>query len=157
MVMEFQGILGKICQVYGDDEEERKDLFQEILIQLWKSYPSFRGEAKFSTWMYQVAFNVAIQFLRKRKRRPDTEELTYEHIDRHTQTPGEDPMEEKKGKLKLAISLLCDTDKAIILLYLEERSLEEISEILGITPNHASVKIHRIKSKLKKLLTGLQV
>ena len=75
-VMESQGIVHKICSIYCDDKEQRKDLFQEILIQLWKSYSSFRGEAKFSSWMYQVALNVAIQHLRKSKKRPDKVKLS---------------------------------------------------------------------------------
>ena len=150
--MKSQGILHKICRMYCDDDEDRKDLFQEIMIHLWKSYPSFRGEAKFSTWMYQVSFNVAIQHLRMRKRRPQHEAIEAQHVPHEEPITGPSDLEIKKQELDKAIRKLNPVDAAIILLYLEEKSQVEIGEIIGITANHVGVKVSRIKLKLKKLL-----
>ena len=150
--MESQGILYKICRTYCDSEEDRKDLFQEILIQLWRSYPSFRGDAKFTTWMYQVGFNVAIQHLRIRKRRPHHESLNAQHAD-HVEHPiDSNDIEIKIMELDKAIRQLNPIDAAIILLYLEEKSQVEIAEIMGIKPNNVGVKVSRIKAKLKAFL-----
>jgi RNA polymerase sigma-70 factor (ECF subfamily) len=138
--------------MYCDGEEDRKDLFQEMMIQLWRSYPSFRGDAKFSTWMYQVGFNVAIQHLRMRKRRPQHETFQAQHVQSVEPVIGPGDQEIKQTKLDNAIRQLNPVDTAIILLYLEEKSQVEIGEIMGITSNHVGVKVSRIKSKLKKLL-----
>ena len=80
IITENQGIIHKVCSVYCDSEEDRRDLFQEILTQLWKSYPSFRQEAKFTTWMYRVALNTAITSFKKTKRQPDQSGLTIENV-----------------------------------------------------------------------------
>lgn len=150
--MNSQGIVHKICQVYGDHEDERKDLFQEILVQLWRSYPSFRGEARFTTWMYQVAFNVAIQHLRKRnggriqKALPRSTRIAKYKVQAKIRWKTEKKVSEKPS------DSLKTQRKQIILLHLEEKSHAEIAEIIGITENHVGVKINRIKSKLKKIL-----
>ena len=149
-MLESQGIVHKICRIYCDDEEQRKDLFQEILIQLWKSYSSFRGEAKFSSWMYRVALNVAIQHLRKTKKMPDDVKLSSE-------LQLADPVDidhdgEKMQLLRDAIAELKDVEKAIIMLYLEDKGNEEIAQIIGISQNYVRVKMNRIRAKLKKTL-----
>ena len=151
-VMESQGIVHKICSIYCDDKEQRKDLFQEILIQLWKSYSSFRGEAKFSSWMYQVALNVAIQHLRKSKKRPDKVKLSQELHQLTEPATNNDSLEEKTELLYYAIRQLNDVEKAIIMLHLEEKSNQEIAQITGISQNYVRVKMNRIKSALKKTL-----
>jgi len=149
--MDAQGIIHKVCGLYCEDEEERKDLFQEILINLWKSYPSFRGESKFSTWMYRVSLNVAIQRLRKvNKTKEDaTQPLDFDKI----VNPTEESLPE--GELQLmhaAIDQLNDVEKAIVMLYLEEKGNEEIAEIMGISQNYVRVKMTRIREKLKKIV-----
>ncbi len=145
-----QGIIHKICHMYCDIEEDRKDLFQEILIQLWQSYPSFRGEAKFTTWMYRIALNVAIQHLRKVKKIDSIVESYNSSGDLRTvELPD---MDYKYRTLYLAIGQLSRVEKAIMMLYLEERSNEEIASIVGITQNHVRVKMNRIKKKLKRIL-----
>jgi RNA polymerase sigma-70 factor (ECF subfamily) len=143
-----QGIIHKVCSFYCNSEDDRKDLFQEIVAQLWKSFPSFRSESKFSTWMYRVALNTAITTFKKTKRRPDQNNLTYENL----QLPDESfdqETEENIRLLHLAIARLTGIEKSIILLFLENNSYEEIAEITGITQNYVRVKMNRIKKKLK--------
>ena len=148
---ESQGIVHKVCGMYCDNEEERKDLFQEILIHLWKSYPSFKGEAKFSTWMYRVAFNIAIQQLRKEKKKREDHVLP-EQLDQFSNEYEEDELSEERKMLKIAIMQLNEVEKAIIMLYLEDRDNEDIADIIGISQNNVRVKMTRIRNKLKDIV-----
>lgn len=141
----------KVCRMYCDEEEERKDLFQEILIHLWKSYPTFKGDAKFSTWMYRVAFNVAIQRLRKEKKKKEDAVLP-ERLDQFSHESEGEELGEEKRMLRLAIRQLNEIEKAIVMLYLEERDAEDIAEIIGISQNNVRVKMTRIRNKLKDLV-----
>lgn len=141
----------KVCRMYCDEEEERKDLFQEIVIHLWKSYPSFKGDAKFSTWMYRVAFNIAIQHLRKEKKKKEDTVLPERFDQLSNELEGEELVEEKKA-LRFAINQLNEIEKAIVMLYLEERDNEDIAEIIGISQNNVRVKMTRIRNKLKELV-----
>ena len=150
-VTESQAIIHKISRIYCKDEENRKDLFQEILIQLWKSYPTFRGEAKFSTWMYRVGLNVAIQYFRKNKKKPDKAEFS-KSFHNLPELKNDDEHEDEIALLHHAISKLNDVEKAIVMLYLENKNYEEIAEIVGITQNYVRVKMNRIRLKLKKIL-----
>lgn len=151
MVTESQGIIHKVCNIYCDDREHRKDLFQEILIQLWKSFGSFKGEAKFSTWMYRVSLNVALQYVRKERKKPSQMQLSDE-VRNLSDTIQDDHYEEDLKQLYTAISQLNDIEKAIIMLYLEDRDNEEIAEIIGISQNYVRVRMNRSKEKLKKIL-----
>lgn len=150
-VMGAQGIVHKICGMYCDDEEDRRDLFQEILINLWKSYPSFRGESKFSTWMYRVSLNVAMQRLRKTDKRKEDATLPVDFdVIAH---PRKESLPEKELQMMyVAINRLSDVEKAIVMLYLEEKGNEEIAEIMGISQNYVRVKMTRIREKLKKMV-----
>jgi len=151
IIKKNQGIIHKVCNIYCDREEDRNDLFQEIIAQLWKSFPTFRRESKFSTWMYRVALNTAITSFKKTKRRPDQNRLTYENF----QIEDEDYNTETEENIKLlhkAVAKLTGVEKSIILLYLENKKYEEIAEITGITQNYVRVKMNRIKKKLKKLM-----
>jgi len=143
-----QGIIHKVCGFYCDSEDDRDDLFQEIVAQLWKSFPSFRNESKFSTWMYRVALNTAITTFKKTKKRPDQHKLTFENF----QMAEESPDLETEEQIKLlheAVAQLTGIEKSIILLFLENKKYEEIAEITGITQNYVRVKMNRIKAKLK--------
>jgi RNA polymerase sigma-70 factor (ECF subfamily) len=150
-VIDAQGVIHKVCAMYCDNVEDREDLFQEILINLWKSYSSFRGDSKFSTWMYRVSLNVAMQRLRKANKKKedvslpvDFDEIAY---------PPEEPLPEKELKMMhAAINQLSDVEKAIVMLYLEEKGNEEIAEIMGISQNYVRVKMTRIRKKLKKMV-----
>jgi RNA polymerase sigma factor (sigma-70 family) len=151
IITENQGIIHKVCSIYCDLEEDRRDLFQEILVQLWKSYPSFRSESKFSTWMYRVALNTAITSFKKDKRQPDKTGVSYENLQLAEElydTGAEDQIK----MLNQAVSQLTGIEKSIILLFLEDKKYEEIAEITGITQNYVRVKMNRIKKKLKLLM-----
>jgi RNA polymerase sigma-70 factor (ECF subfamily) len=150
LVHEHRALLYKVCNLYCSSVQDRQDLFQEIVIQLWRSYPRFRGEAKFSTWLYRIALNTAISDLRRQKRRPfpaDPEHLPAELQDIYD---GQEK-EQQLQQLYAAIGQLTEVEKALVMLYLEDRSYEEMEEILGINQNNLRVKMNRIKEKLRKL------
>jgi len=151
IITENQGIIHKVCSIYCDLEEDRRDLFQEILVQLWKSYPSFRSESKFSTWMYRVALNTAITSFKKDKRQPDKSGISYENL-QLAEEMYDTRTEEQIKILNQAVSQLTGIEKSIILLFLEDKKYEEIAEITGITQNYVRVKMNRIKKKLKLLM-----
>lgn len=151
IIAENQGIIHKVCSIYCDMEEDRRDLFQEILVQLWKSYPSFRYESKFSTWMYRVALNTAITSFKKDKRQPDKSGISYENL-QLAEELYDTRTEEQIRVLNQAVSQLTGIEKSIILLFLEDKKYEEIAEITGITQNYVRVKMNRIKKKLKLLM-----
>ena len=140
-----------MCNIYCDDQEDRNDLFQEIVAQLWKSFPSFREESKFSTWMYRVALNTAITTFKKAKRRPDQNRLTFENFQVKDENYNTETEEEIKN-LHRAVAQLTGVEKSIVLLFLENKKYEEIAEITGITQNYVRVKMNRIKKKLKKFM-----
>ncbi|MHA2181984.1 MAG: RNA polymerase sigma factor [Promethearchaeota archaeon] len=152
-IEENQDIIHKICCLYAVNNDDRKDLSQEITCQLWKSYKSFRGDSKFTTWMYKVALNTALLNLRRHRIRVRTESLK-EH---HTYIPAETDEKEKYGQINSlykAISQLGKLDRAIIMLFLEQLSYKEISEVIGISKSNVSVRLARVKKKLKELLSG---
>ncbi len=146
-----QGIIHKICRAYTKGEAQHKDLFQEISIQLFKAYPKFRGESKFSTWMYRVAINTAISLYRKKKRQIKTSEI-FDNL-KELEYKGYDDTKDKQVELLYqAIGSLNDIDKALVLMYLEDKPYTEISQVLGISEVNARVKMNRAKTKLKNIL-----
>jgi RNA polymerase sigma-70 factor (ECF subfamily) len=150
-LQENQNIVHKICRLYTNNGDAHNDLFQEITIQLWKAYPKFRGDSKFSTWMYRVALNTAITLYRKSKRSIITQD--YENVS--FKISAEDYDDEVEEQLKLmysAVRNLNDIDKALVFLYLEDKNYKEISQTLGITEVNARVKMNRIKDKLRIIL-----
>lgn len=150
LINENQGLIHKVCFMYENDPEVRNDLFQEIVLQLWKSFPSFRGESKITTWMYRIALNTAISGLRKQSRQVKTEDLNDLHLN-ITDSSGSDH-EEKFQKLQWAIRQLTEIERAMIMMALEEISYDEIAETIGITQNNVRVRMNRIREKLKKLM-----
>ncbi|NJW52812.1 RNA polymerase sigma factor [Salinimicrobium oceani] len=146
-----QNIVHKICRMYTNDRESHNDLFQEITIQLWKAYPKFRGDAKFSTWMYRVALNTAITLYRKSKkdiRTQDYDEVSFKiKADVYN-----DEIEQQLMLMYKAVKELNDIDKALVFLYLEDQSYKEISDTLGISEVNARVKMNRIKKTLRNIL-----
>jgi len=141
-----QGIIHKIVNVYENDPEDKKDLFQEILYQLWKSYPSFENRSAFSTWMYRIALNTTL--LRQRKKYSMKKER--EAMPLQSSTTMHDS--ENRISLHMAINQLNQVDRAISLLYLEQKDYQEIADIMGMTKNNIGVRINRIKKQLKKVL-----
>lgn len=148
---ENQNIIHKICRIYTSDNESHNDLFQEVTIQLWKAFPKFRGEAKFSTWAYRVALNTAITLYRKSTRTVAT--TSFEQQSFYISQEEYNSEEEEQLKLMYkAIHKLNDIDKALVFMYLEDKDYSEISETLGISEVNARVKMNRVKTKLKQLL-----
>ena len=153
LLQKHQNIVHKICSLYTNDSDAHKDLFQEITIQLWKAYPKFRGDSKFSTWMYRVGLNTSITLYRKSLRRVESQnieavayKLSYEEYD--------DTRDEQLKLIYTAVHKLNDIDKGIIFLYLENKNYREISETLGISEVNARVRMNRIKTKLKTQLNS---
>ncbi|NBC66170.1 MAG: sigma-70 family RNA polymerase sigma factor [Bacteroidetes bacterium] len=149
--MDHQAIIHKVCGMYCDNEEDKKDLFQEILINLWKSYPSFRGDSTFTTWMYRVSLNVAFQRLRKTAK--NREQVILPSMFDTMKSPGKEglPIKEKQ-QMYAAIEKLNEVEKAIVMLYLEEKGNEEIAKIIGISQNYVRVKMTRIRRKLRQIV-----
>ncbi|MDA9627424.1 RNA polymerase sigma factor [Flavobacteriaceae bacterium] len=146
-----QNIVHKICRIYTTNQDEHNDLFQEITIQVWKNYSKFRGEAKFSTWMYRVALNTAISLFRKSKRKIKTQDFS--DVSFKIKSVDYDDTKDKQLKaLYLGIRGLNDIEKALMFLYLEDKPYKEIAKTLGITEVNARVKMNRTKQKLKKIL-----
>ncbi|WP_431136010.1 RNA polymerase sigma factor [Psychroserpens mesophilus] len=151
LLEKHQNIVHKVCRLYTNNQDAHNDLFQEITIQLWKAYPKFRGDAKFSTWMYRVGLNTAITLYRKSKRSIKTQE--FETVQFKIKSEPYDDTEEQQLKLLYnAVHQLNDIEKALVFLYLEDKNYSEISETLGITEVNARVKMNRVKKKLRTIL-----
>lgn len=152
---QHRGMLYKVCNLYCATEYDKQDLFQEIVIQLWKAYPRFRGDSKFSTWLYRIALNTAISDLRKQKhhiRSMEPEKLPTDIQDIQYNRD----KEEKLQQLYKAIHQLPEIERGIVMLYLEDRSYEEMEDILGINQNNLRVRMNRIKEKLRKLTKAVE-
>ena len=151
LLEENKNIIHKICRLYTESEAEHKDLFQEISIQLWRSFDRFEGKSKFSTWMYRVGLNTAITIYRKEKKRIDTyilnDEISRIEVDQYYPV-----IDEKLNWLYQKIEKFSEIDKALVLLYLEDKRYDEIADTLGITAVNARVKMNRIKQRLKKMI-----
>jgi len=146
-----EGSLYKIASVYTNDVEDRNDLVQEIIYQLWKSFSTFNQKSSLSTWMYRVAMNVAIYHLKAAKRRVPTVSLDDQLLNFRDSDKGEE--EERWKLLKQYVDKLNLLEKGIVILYLEEKSYEEIAEIIGISVSNVGTKLSRIKEKLKQQIS----
>ena len=145
---EHQGILHKVCRLYRDRVVDREDLFQEIVYHLWKAFPSFQARSKVSTWIYRIALNTALAGFRKPRPSLTLSADLPQHISPMSKGTGS-----QSEKLYAAIRGLKEVDRAILSLYLEEMTYEQIGQIIGITPSNVGARLHRIKNKLKTLLT----
>ena len=150
LVNDHRALIFKVCNLYCANPDSRADLFQEVVLQLWKSFPSFRRKSAGSTWIYRIALNTAISNFRKESRKPDHRPVGLEQFDIPDMNAVDDL--ERTSALTLAITQLTEIEKAIIMLYLDEKSYDEISEIIGITVTNVGVRINRIKAKLSKLI-----
>lgn len=148
LIDKHQAIIHKIGRLYRDSVEDREDLFQEIVFQLWKSRNTFQEKAKFSTWMYRIALNTAIVSFRKKKLQVVYMGSVPDEMDQTTSDPGEIQEE----RLFHALRQLDHSEKAIITLYLEDMDYNEIASITGISENYVGVRLNRIKTKIQKLL-----
>jgi RNA polymerase sigma-70 factor (ECF subfamily) len=149
-----QGIIQKICSLYGQTRLDREDLFQEIVVQLWKAVPKFQEQSKFSTWLYRVALNTAISDFRKKKRSLPVSETELASLEIKSEI-SEVNREERLNTMYVAISRLPEIDKAMVMLYLEDKSYEEMEDILGIGANNLRVKMNRTKEKLRQLTKNI--
>lgn len=154
LINEHKAMLHKVCNVYCQSADDRQDMFQEIVIQLWKAYPRFRGDSKFSTWLYRIALNTAISDLRKQQRRV---KLTFpEEVPLQMPLSEDREKQEQVQQLYKAIAGLSEIEKAIVMLYLDDKSYDEMEEILGINQNNLRVKMNRVKEKLRKLTKAVE-
>ena len=154
IVEENKGIFFKIARTYCRNEDDRQDLLQEMMIQVWRSLHKYNDEYKISTWLYRICLNMAISFYRKHNSRVKNTDPLDEQVF-NTQLNG-DPVEaEDFVLLKQFIDELNDIDKALMLLYLEDRSHSEIAGVLGISKSNVGTRIGRIKEKLKKRFSKL--
>jgi RNA polymerase sigma-70 factor (ECF subfamily) len=151
LINENQGLIHKVCMMYTNDRDARNDLFQEIVLQLWRSFPTFRGEAKITTWMYRIALNTAISGLRKQGRSIKTEDIREKHF--NFSDDNDDTLEENYQKLQWAIRQLTEIERAMIMMALDEIPYDEIAETIGITQNNVRVRMNRIREKIKKMMT----
>jgi len=146
-IEENRGIIYKVINLYANDLEDKKDLYQEIVFQAWKSYPNFRSESKFSTWLYKVSLNVSMTYLSKTKKQTRvTETFPLEMQVEHSE------LSERAEVLYRAIRTLNELERGIIMLHLDGYDNTEISEIAGLTKVNTGVKLHRIKQQLITLL-----
>jgi RNA polymerase sigma factor (sigma-70 family) len=147
LIKQNQKIIFKVCSLYMDNEQDKKDLFQEIVLAAWKGFKNFKGDAKFSTWLYRVALNTAITFYRKEKRQIETAELKDQLAGIADNTYNQ---EDQIIAMNKAIAELSKIDKALVMLYMEDYDYQQIGEIIGITANNVAVKMNRVKAKLKE-------
>jgi RNA polymerase sigma factor (sigma-70 family) len=146
---EHQNIIYKLVHLYATSEEDKQDLYQEIVLQSWKTYTAFRGDAKFSTWLYRLCLNTIFTIQRKANRIEYTDSIKDEEQYSSTSTS------EEAERLYKAIRTLPEAERAVISLHLDGYDNKEISDLLGITANLAGVKLHRIKQQLAILLKDI--
>ena len=147
LIKQHEGILYKLSNAYADRPEERQDLYQEMVYQLWKSFGSFKGNSSWSTWMYRVALNTAIKYLKLQKRKPDDQQLIPEL---HRIIEEQDAlMDERTQYLYAQIRQLGEVNRAIVLLYLDGKSYEEIGQITGYSPSNIGTRLNRIKAQMR--------
>ena len=142
-------IIFKICNSYCRNAVDREDLAQEIIFQLWKSWDRYDSNFKLSTWMYRIALNVAISFYRKEGKSTETV-LMGDQLIEVAEEKLEEGLEKNLSALQQFINELKPLDKALIILYLEEKSQKEIADIMGITTTNVATKVGRIKDQLKQ-------
>lgn len=142
LIENHEGIIHKVIGLYIHEEEQKKDLFQEILLQSWKSYKNFKGNSKFSTWLYRVSLNTALNFYKKENKHDKIKEKV------HVESVEKPKFDDRADSLYYLIKKLNEIDRMLITLHLEGYKNQEIAKIAGISKNNANVKVHRIKLKL---------
>lgn len=152
-ILPFAAIIIKICRAYTDSQEDFEDYYQEVCLQIWRSKDNFREQCKWSTWVYRISLNVCLTLLRKKKsngRTYFTSDVLPDVMLTENRAFSDEPLNQLYG----AIRSLSEVDRAIILLYLEEKSNLEIAAILNTNANNIGVRVIRIKERLKKMLHG---
>lgn len=151
-IFPYSGIIIKLCRAYTNSQEDFEDYFQEVCLQIWRSKENFREDSDWSTWVYRISLNVCLTLLKKKKNNKQhfvSDSLTFEETEDSYAFS-----DESLNLLYEAIRKLSEIDRALITLYLEEKSYKEIADIIGTNSNNIGVRIKRIKTRLKKLLDG---
>ena len=144
MIRQNEGIIYKVTSFYTDTEHPLGDLYQEVVLNLWKAFPSFRGDSKYSTWIYRIALNTCVSFYRRSKK-------NISYVDISMDIPDVVDNNEEIQELYKLINRLGKIERALVLLYLDDKSYKEIAEITGLTVTNVATKISRIKDKLRDM------
>lgn len=153
LILPFAAIIIKICKAYTNSQEDFEDYYQEVCLQIWRSKDNFREQCEWSTWVYRISLNVCLTLLKKKKSNGQwyfTSDVLPDVIIPENRAFEDEPL----NQLYVAIRHLSEVDRALILLYLEEKSYQEIADILGTNANNIGVRVNRIKERLKKILDG---
>lgn len=151
-ILPYAGIIIKLCRAYTNSQEDFEDYYQEICLQIWRSKTNFREESEWSTWVYRISLNVCLTLLKKRKN--NSQHFVSDSIVTEETEDSYAFSDESLNLLYIAIRKLTEIDRAVIMLYLEEKSYQDIANIIGTNPNNIGVRVNRIKIKLKTLLDG---
>ena len=145
-ILPFAGIIIKICRAYTNSQEDFEDYYQEVCLQIWRSKDNFNNKSEWSTWVYRISLNVCLTYLKQRK--SGNKQLVSDTLPDDVIDDNKAFVNEEINQLYSAIKQLGETDRAIILLYLEEKSYQEIADIIGSNTNNIGVRITRIKNRL---------
>ena len=151
-ILPFSGIIIKLCRAYTNSQEDFEDYYQEVCLQIWRSKENFREESEWSTWVYRISLNVCLTLLKKKKN--NRQHFVSDSLPAAETEDNYAFSDEALNLLYDAIRKLSEIDRAIIMLYLEEKSYQEIADIIGTNPNNIGVRVKRIKIRLKKILDG---
>ncbi len=151
-ILPFAAIIIKICRAYTNSQEDFEDYYQEVCLQIWRSKDNFKGQCEWSTWVYRISLNVCLTLLKKKK--SGQQHFTSDRLPDDETTDNKAFENESLNQLYNAIKYLSEVDRAVILLYLDEKPYSEIADILGTNPNNIGVRVKRIKERLKKILDG---
>ncbi len=151
-ILPFSGIIIKLCRAYTNTQEDFEDYYQEVCLQIWRSKENFREQSEWSTWVYRISLNVCLTLLKKKKN--NSQHFASDSLPIEETEDNDAFSDEALNQLYDAIRKLSEIDRAIIMLYLEEKSYQEIAHIIGTNPNNIGVRVKRIKIRLKKILDG---
>lgn len=149
-ILPFSGIIIKICRAYTNTQEDFEDYYQEVCLQIWRSNENFKEQSEWSTWIYRLTLNVCLTLLKKKKN--NKQHITSDNILPQIEESNAVFEDESLNQLYIAIKILSEIDRAVILLYLEEKTYQEIADIIGTNPNNIGVRIKRIKERLRKIM-----
>jgi RNA polymerase sigma-70 factor (ECF subfamily) len=151
-IVPYAGIIIKLCRAYTNSQEDFEDYYQEVCLQIWRSKDNFKEASEWSTWVYRISLNVCLTLLKKKKN--NVQHFSSDALPPELTEHGDAFPDENLNQLYKAIRQLSEIDRAVIMLYLEEKSYQEIADIIGTNPNNIGVRIKRIKQRLKKILDG---
>lgn len=151
-ILPFSGIIIKLCSAYTNSQEDFEDYYQEVCLQIWRSKDNFREKSEWSTWVYRISLNVCLTLLKKKKN--NSQHFVSDTLPNDESEDNYAFTDESLNLLYDAIRKLSEIDRAIVMLYLEEKSYQEIGDIIGTNANNIGVRVARIKIRLKKILDG---